>query len=174
VENGSPPTPFGIKADFGAAIYADGTCTAILTGRSTFRANTATNGGGALLVAGTNATITFKGAICAQGNSAPFGNFAYLGRTNLPGGVLILDGPSGSALTNGGTGGGDIYMRPGTQLRCGSGSPSWTDATQYQLTGDMCACNAEFVAGNSTTCNRCGALGWVPARCACAVSVLEP
>lgn len=143
-------------------------------GHSVFEGNTATDtrGAGALFIEGLG-RITIQAGICAQNNSGPGGSFASLSKVN-PGGTLVFDAEPGSTHIDGGAGAAiGLYGSNNDSLvQCGIGAPSWVNypaSISYNITGDPCECNA-FVAGQSTTCDSCGAAGWDPLTCGCVVS----
>jgi hypothetical protein len=60
-----------------------------------------------------------------------------------------------------------VALQDDNQITCGSNiSRSW-QVGSYNITGQVCACDGEFVDGNSTTCDTCGEGGWDTSHCAC-------
>lgn len=171
-------------------------CTVTFQGTTTFTDNTVSllgssdeiprpQVGGAVFVSGgiaadAAARVVFEGPVCAQGNVAGSGgNFAAV----LGSGVLEFLQPEKvniNSIGAPGASGSDIIIRSGAikngsqgrvavnpTIVCGSESSVWVDG-DYSISGPVCACNAAFVAGNSTTCNTCDN-GFDAETCGCAV-----
>lgn len=118
-----------------------------------------------------NNILNITGVLCASNNTAAnTGGFAY-----LAGGLLeVASGASvnvGDNTPETSTVHLDVYAGV-VKVKCGADSPPWANRGSYFVQGPLCACSAAFEANKSTTCDRCGSLGWDADTCACVVSVV--
>lgn len=150
-------------------------CDITLTGRTAFSNNTAGQHGGAVHILG--GRVTVDGPMCAQGNKAAAGGgFAYMELpevTEQPTkGVLNFTARSaGTRLGADAAPNIEVFSLMSTwgqgKVVCAGSSKAWPPG-RCSVTGEPCACSADFVRGASTTCNSCEG-GWDPQACDCKV-----
>jgi hypothetical protein len=136
----------------------------------TFTNNSASQGGAVFLFL---SNMIVAGSLCATSNTAGLqAGFAEVF-------FSLLEFSEGSDVNSNGNTPDTVVLIPpallsGNTVRCGTG-PSWAfGITQdvfasFDITGQMCACNDEFVNSNLTTqsCDSCGGRGFDTERCAC-------
>lgn len=131
------------------------------SGQTVCHNNVATSYGGCIDVLG--ADVTVNGPLCAYDNSAQFGGFA-----SVRGGVMRLNAPVTTVDNTRNT----IFVAQVNlaqgNVTCGSDAPwAYVQVNSYNITGRLCACNSEFIAGNSSTCDTCEGAGRDSSLCAC-------
>lgn len=102
--------------------------------------------------------MTVDGRLRAQHNTASSGGFAYLEQDGAAGwkGVLqFTDSAAATACISNNTAVAISIssINPAGHVLCGSNSTASWQPGDYDVTGQVCACNAAFVAGTASTCN---------------------
>jgi len=159
------------QSSSGGALDVAFSCTATLTGRSTFTNNQANPSGAALRV-NDGGRVVIQGPVCSSGNDV-FGNgLQNVGKFAQVFGTLELNAPTETMIIREGLSA--ISVESGSRVQCGSNATTWAAPApgpngniQYAINGEACGCDADFIAGNSTTCNTCDN---DPSTCNCKAS----
>lgn len=143
-------TMSGNVAVDGGAAALEGKTVTVLTGDNKVHDTTAARGGGGFYADG---SLMVDRNLCATNNQAAgYGGFV------VGSGLLVLSDSNARLWNN----------RPDTvsgQAQCGEALWPFND---YTVNGDVCACNAKFTQGLSSTCDQCsGSAGWGSEPCAC-------
>jgi hypothetical protein len=159
----------------GGAILAMDDCDITLTGRTAFINNSAGQRGGAVHIL--DGRVTVDGPMCAQANTATAGGgFAFVQLTEMTEestrGVLNFTARSaGSRLGAEPAPNIEVFSLMQTwgqgKVVCAGSSKPWPPG-RYSVTGEPCACSADFVREASTTCDSCEG-GWDAQTCDCKV-----
>jgi hypothetical protein len=154
----------------GGALFLSTFSSATFVDDITFTDNSAAQGGAMYVFL---SSVFVAGSLCATSNTAD--------RQAGLAGVFqsLLEFSEGSDVNSNGNTPDTVVLippafQPDNTVRCGTG-PSWASGimqdvfASFNITGQMCACNDEFVTSNLTmqSCDSCGGRGFDTERCAC-------